>query len=214
MRSAVLREASASLEHRLSAFAHLRQAVGEADADIAAGRRVGGFDAELPKRAVRTRLTEHGNVSSGALDRSNPLMVRFPANSSRQSRCILRRLTPHGPLIHCLPRCCLIAWQSSIWGTLGKPPADNPQPTCHLFWWSKIQLRSPVRRSRRKILKKQKHGCIQIEAACEMSPTKGLPCWCARSRFLELRDFRDETFHLHVDHRRIRHGLTLVRSCR
>jgi putative addiction module CopG family antidote len=57
----VLREAIASLERRLSALSHLRQAVSEADADIAAGR-VGGFDAELTKRAVRTRLAEHGIV--------------------------------------------------------------------------------------------------------------------------------------------------------
>jgi Arc/MetJ-type ribon-helix-helix transcriptional regulator len=58
----VLREAIAFLEHRLSALAHLREAVSEADANIVACR-VGRFDSELTKRAVRTHLSEHGIVT-------------------------------------------------------------------------------------------------------------------------------------------------------
>jgi putative addiction module CopG family antidote len=53
----VLREAMATLESRQRGLEQLRQMVREADNDIAAGR-VGLFDAEETKRAVRERLSQ------------------------------------------------------------------------------------------------------------------------------------------------------------
>ncbi len=55
----VLREALDTLEKRQHGLKELRQMVREADDDIAAGR-VGPFDAEQTKRAVRERLSQHG----------------------------------------------------------------------------------------------------------------------------------------------------------
>ena len=55
----VLREALASLEHRLNVTERLRREVQQADDDIAAGR-VAEFDAEKTKLAVRERLTSFG----------------------------------------------------------------------------------------------------------------------------------------------------------
>lgn len=55
----VLREAIDTLEKRQRGLRTLRDMVGEADVDIAAGR-VGPFDAVATKRAVRQRLAEHG----------------------------------------------------------------------------------------------------------------------------------------------------------
>ena len=55
----VLREALDTLEKRQRGLQKLRQMVQEADDDIAAGR-VGPFDAEETKRAVRQRLSQHG----------------------------------------------------------------------------------------------------------------------------------------------------------
>ena len=55
----VLREALDTLEKRQRGLQELRQMVREADDDIAAGR-VGPFDAEETKRAVRQRLSQHG----------------------------------------------------------------------------------------------------------------------------------------------------------
>ena len=55
----VLREALDSLEKRQDGLRELRQMVREADADVAAGR-VGEFDAEETRRAVRERLRQHG----------------------------------------------------------------------------------------------------------------------------------------------------------
>lgn len=57
----VLREAMATLESRQRGLEQLRQMVREADNDIAAGR-VGLFDAEESKRAVRERLSQQGIV--------------------------------------------------------------------------------------------------------------------------------------------------------
>ena len=55
----VLREALVTLEKRQRGLKELRQMVREADDDIAAGR-VGPFDAEETKRAVRERLRQYG----------------------------------------------------------------------------------------------------------------------------------------------------------
>ena len=55
----VLREALNTLEKRQRGLQELRQMVREADDDIAAGR-VGPFDAEETKRAVRQRLNQQG----------------------------------------------------------------------------------------------------------------------------------------------------------
>jgi Arc/MetJ-type ribon-helix-helix transcriptional regulator len=55
----VLREAIDSLEKRQRGLQQLREMVREADEDIAAGR-VGPFNADDTKRAVRQRLEEHG----------------------------------------------------------------------------------------------------------------------------------------------------------
>ena len=55
----VLREALASLEHRLSVTERLRRDVQQVDDDIAAGR-VAEFDAEKTKLAVRERLVSFG----------------------------------------------------------------------------------------------------------------------------------------------------------
>jgi len=55
----VLREALASLEHRLNVTERLRREVQQADDDIAAGR-VAEFDAEKTKLAVRERLASFG----------------------------------------------------------------------------------------------------------------------------------------------------------
>ncbi len=55
----VLREALGTLEKRQRGLQELRQMVREADDDIAAGR-VGPFDAEETKRAVRQRLNQQG----------------------------------------------------------------------------------------------------------------------------------------------------------
>ena len=55
----VLREAIATLEKRQFGLNELQAMVAEADADIAAGR-VGPFDAEETKRAVRERLAQNG----------------------------------------------------------------------------------------------------------------------------------------------------------
>jgi len=54
----VLREAIGTLEKRQRGLAELQEMVAQADADIAAGR-VGPFDANETKRAVRERLNEH-----------------------------------------------------------------------------------------------------------------------------------------------------------
>lgn len=56
---AVLREALDTLEKRQRGLKELRQMIQKADNDIAAGR-VGPFDAEQTKRAVRERLSQHG----------------------------------------------------------------------------------------------------------------------------------------------------------
>ena len=55
----VLREALDTLEKRQRGLRELRQMVREADEDIAAGR-VGPFDAEETKRAVREHLSQRG----------------------------------------------------------------------------------------------------------------------------------------------------------
>ena len=55
----VLREAIDTMEKRQRGLRELQDMVREADADIAAGR-VGPFDADATKRAVRQRLEEHG----------------------------------------------------------------------------------------------------------------------------------------------------------
>lgn len=55
----VLREAIDTLEKRQFGLKELQAMVAEADADIAAGR-VGPFDAEETKRAVRERLVQDG----------------------------------------------------------------------------------------------------------------------------------------------------------
>ncbi len=55
----VLREALDTLEKRQRGLEEVRQMAREADDDIAAGR-VGPFDAEETKRAVRQRLSQHG----------------------------------------------------------------------------------------------------------------------------------------------------------
>ncbi|MEO8495060.1 MAG: type II toxin-antitoxin system ParD family antitoxin [Planctomycetota bacterium] len=57
----VLREAMASLASRQRGMQQLRQMVADADADIAAGR-VGIFNPEETKRAVRERLKREGIV--------------------------------------------------------------------------------------------------------------------------------------------------------
>jgi putative addiction module CopG family antidote len=57
----VLREALDTLEKRQRGLRDLRQMVKEADDDIAAGR-VGPFNAEETKRAVRQRLSQHGTT--------------------------------------------------------------------------------------------------------------------------------------------------------
>jgi putative addiction module CopG family antidote len=55
----VLREAIGTLEKRQRGLQELRDMVREADADIAAGR-VGPFDADKTKDAVRLRLQARG----------------------------------------------------------------------------------------------------------------------------------------------------------
>jgi antitoxin ParD1/3/4 len=55
----VLREALNSLEKRQRGLSELRQLIQVADADVAADR-VGQFNAEETKRAVRERLRQHG----------------------------------------------------------------------------------------------------------------------------------------------------------
>ncbi len=55
----VLREAMDTLEKRQCGLTEVQQMIQEADDDIAAGR-VGPFDAEQTKRAVRERLNQHG----------------------------------------------------------------------------------------------------------------------------------------------------------
>jgi len=55
----VLREAIDTLEKRQRSLRKLQEMVREADEDIAAGR-VGPFDAETTKAAVRTRLKSQG----------------------------------------------------------------------------------------------------------------------------------------------------------
>jgi putative addiction module CopG family antidote len=55
----VLREAIDTLEKRQNGLATLRSMVDEADSDIASGR-VGPFDADETKRAVRQRLQSQG----------------------------------------------------------------------------------------------------------------------------------------------------------
>jgi antitoxin ParD1/3/4 len=55
----VLREAIDTLEKRQFGLKELQAMVAEADAEIAAGR-VGPFDAEETKRAVRERLAQNG----------------------------------------------------------------------------------------------------------------------------------------------------------
>jgi putative addiction module CopG family antidote len=55
----VIREAMTALEKRQHGLAELRNMVREAEEDIDAGR-VGPFDAEETKRAVRQRLAEQG----------------------------------------------------------------------------------------------------------------------------------------------------------
>jgi Arc/MetJ-type ribon-helix-helix transcriptional regulator len=57
----VLREAMATLESRQRGLEQLRRMVGEAEDEIVAGR-VGLFDAEENKRAVRERLSRQGVV--------------------------------------------------------------------------------------------------------------------------------------------------------
>jgi Arc/MetJ-type ribon-helix-helix transcriptional regulator len=57
----VLREALATLASRQRGLQQLRQMVADADGDIAAGR-VGSFDPEKTKRAVRERLKQQGIV--------------------------------------------------------------------------------------------------------------------------------------------------------
>ena len=55
----VLRGALDALEKRRDGLSEPRQMVCDAEADVAAGR-VGEFDAEETKRAVRERLRQHG----------------------------------------------------------------------------------------------------------------------------------------------------------
>ena len=55
----VLREAIDTLEKRQFGLKELQAMVAVADADVAAGR-VGPFDAEETKRAVRERLAQNG----------------------------------------------------------------------------------------------------------------------------------------------------------
>lgn len=55
----VLREAIDTLEKRQRGLRELRDMVREADEDLAAGR-VGPFQADETKNAVRKRLAEHG----------------------------------------------------------------------------------------------------------------------------------------------------------
>lgn len=55
----VLREAMDTLEKRQRGLRELRQMIREANDDVAAGR-VGQFDAEETKRAVRERLRQLG----------------------------------------------------------------------------------------------------------------------------------------------------------
>ena len=55
----VLREAIDTLEKRQRGLRELRDMVREADADIASGR-VGPFDADQTKSALRQRLQAHG----------------------------------------------------------------------------------------------------------------------------------------------------------
>jgi Arc/MetJ-type ribon-helix-helix transcriptional regulator len=55
----VIREAMDTLERRQRGLSELQNMVGEADTDIQAGR-VGPFDAEGTKQAVRERLAKHG----------------------------------------------------------------------------------------------------------------------------------------------------------
>jgi Arc/MetJ-type ribon-helix-helix transcriptional regulator len=55
----VLREAIDALERRQQSLRTLQAMVREADEDISAGR-VGTFDADETKRAVRMRLAQHG----------------------------------------------------------------------------------------------------------------------------------------------------------
>ena len=55
----VLREAIDTLEQRQRGLRELREMVREADEDLAAGR-VGPFDADATKIAVRKRLEQHG----------------------------------------------------------------------------------------------------------------------------------------------------------
>jgi putative addiction module CopG family antidote len=55
----VLREALDSLEKRQRGLSELRAMIQVADADVAAGR-VGPFNAEETKQAVRQRLRQHG----------------------------------------------------------------------------------------------------------------------------------------------------------
>ena len=57
----VLREAMATLESRQRGLEQLRRMVREADNEIEAGR-VGLFDAEETKRAVRERLSRQGII--------------------------------------------------------------------------------------------------------------------------------------------------------
>lgn len=57
----VLREAMASLESRQRGLQQLRQMVADADDDIANGR-IGRFNADETKRAVRERLAQQGIV--------------------------------------------------------------------------------------------------------------------------------------------------------
>ena len=55
----VIREAMNTLEKRQRGLTELRDMVREAEEDIEAGR-VGPFDGEETKRAVRERLAQHG----------------------------------------------------------------------------------------------------------------------------------------------------------
>ena len=55
----VVREALDSLEKRQRGLSELREMIQVADADVAAGR-VGPFNAEETKQAVRQRLRQHG----------------------------------------------------------------------------------------------------------------------------------------------------------
>ena len=57
----VLREAIATLESRQRGLQRLRQMVADAEGDIAAGR-IGPFDAEVTKRAVRQRIERQGII--------------------------------------------------------------------------------------------------------------------------------------------------------